>query len=259
MTTVTHGTPDTDLGDWRPLLPSHISDPKRERPMYVIPAPPVPSLPVVGTSDRFPVHRIYCIGRNYAEHAREMGATVDRGQPVFFLKAASCLWDPTTPVPYPPGTADLHHEVELVAALGAGGRDLDLDAARRAIYGYALGLDLTRRDLQAAAKAKGLPWDTSKNFEAAAPTGPIRPVSTDFDPRTGELSLEVNGSVRQRADIGEMVFEVAEIVALLSRLFTLRAGDLVYTGTPAGVAALHPGDRFVARFPGLPDLAGSIG
>lgn len=259
MTTVTHGTPDTDLGDWRPLLPSHIPDPKRERPMYVIPAPPVPSLPVVGTSDRFPVHRIYCIGRNYAEHAREMGATVDRGQPVFFLKAASCLWDPTTPVPYPPGTADLHHEVELVAALGAGGRDLDLDAARRAIYGYALGLDLTRRDLQAAAKAKGLPWDTSKNFEAAAPTGPIRPVSTDFDPRTGELSLEVNGSVRQRADIGEMVFEVAEIVALLSRLFTLRAGDLVYTGTPAGVAALHPGDRFVARFPGLPDLAGSIG
>lgn len=226
--------------------------------MYVIPVPPVPSLPVLGTTDRFPVHRVYCIGRNYAEHAREMGAEVDRGQPVFFLKAASCLWDPTNPVPYPPATRDLHHEVELVAALGAGGRDLDLDAARRAIFGYALGLDLTRRDLQAAAKAKGLPWDTGKNFEAAAPTGPVRPVGPDFDPRAGELSLEVNGTVRQRADIGEMVFEVAEIVSLLSRLFTLRAGDLVYTGTPAGVAALAPGDRFVARFPGLPDLVGSV-
>ena len=226
--------------------------------MYVIPVPPVPSLPVFGTTDRFPVHRVYCIGRNYAEHAREMGAEVDRGQPVFFLKAASCLWDPTNPLPYPPATRDLHHEVELVAALGAGGRDLDLDAARRAIFGYALGLDLTRRDLQAAAKAKGLPWDTGKNFEAAVPTGPIRPVGPDFDPRAGELSLEVNGTVRQRADIGEMVFEVAEIVSLLSRLFTLRAGDLVYTGTPAGVAALAPGDRFVARFPGLPDLVGSV-
>jgi fumarylpyruvate hydrolase len=226
--------------------------------MSVIPAPPLASLPVLGSTDRFPVHRIYCIGRNYAEHAREMGATVDRGQPVFFLKAATCLWNPAEPVPYPPATQDLHHEVELVAALGAGGRDLDLDAARRAIYGYALGLDLTRRDLQAAAKAKGLPWDTAKNFEAAAPTGPIRPVSPDFDPTSGELSLEVNGVVRQRADIAEMVFPVPEIVAMLSRLFTLRPGDLVFTGTPAGVAALLPGDRFAARFPGLPDLVGSV-
>jgi fumarylpyruvate hydrolase len=226
--------------------------------MSVIPAPPLASLPVLGSADRFPVHRIYCIGRNYAEHAREMGATVDRGQPVFFLKAATCLWDPAEPVPYPPATQDLHHEVELVAALGAGGRDLDLDAARRAIHGYALGLDLTRRDLQAAAKAKGLPWDTAKNFEAAAPTGPIRPVSPDFDPTSGELSLEVNGVVRQRADIAEMVFQVPEIVAMLSRLFTLRPGDLVFTGTPAGVAALVPGDRFVARFPGLPALAGTM-
>ena len=226
--------------------------------MFVIPAPPPASLPVLDNADRFPVHRIYCIGRNYAEHAREMGTTVDRGQPVFFLKAATCLWDPAEPVPYPPATQDLHHEVELVAALGAGGRDLDLDAARRAIYGYALGLDLTRRDLQAQAKAKGLPWDTAKNFEAAAPTGPIRPVSPDFDPVSGDLTLEVDGVVRQRADIAEMVFPVPEIVAMLSRLFTLRPGDLVFTGTPAGVAALTPGNRFVARFPGLPDLVGSV-
>jgi fumarylpyruvate hydrolase len=226
--------------------------------MFVIPAPPIPSLAVIGSDARFPVHRIYCIGRNYAEHAREMGAEVDRGQPVFFLKASSCLWDPTAPLPYPPGTRDLHHEIELVAALGTGGRDLDPDAGRAAIFGYALGLDLTRRDLQAAAKAKGLPWDTGKSFEAAAPVGPIRPVSDDFDPRTGELSLEVDGVVRQRADIGEMVFGVGEIIAALSRLFTLRPGDLVFTGTPAGVAALTPGNHYHARFPGLPDLIGQI-
>jgi fumarylpyruvate hydrolase len=227
--------------------------------MFAFPAPPIPSLAIVGSEARFPVHRIYCIGRNYAEHAKEMGAAVDRGNPVFFLKAASCLWDPAIPVPYPSGTSDLHHEIELVAALGRGGQDLDASAAKAAIFGYALGLDLTRRDLQTAAKAKGMPWDTGKNFEAAAPTGPIRPVSPDFDPLAGELCLSVDGATRQQGDIADMVFSISEIVCMLSRLFTLRAGDLIFTGTPAGVAALVKGNRFRGTFPGLPDLEGRIG
>jgi fumarylpyruvate hydrolase len=227
--------------------------------MFAFPAPPIPSLAIVGSEARFPVHRIYCIGRNYAEHAKEMGAAVDRGNPVFFLKAASCLWDPAIPVPYPSGTSDLHHEIELVAALGRGGQDLDASAAKAAIFGYALGLDLTRRDLQTAAKAKGMPWDTGKNFEAAAPTGPIRPVSPDFDPLAGELCLSVDGATRQQGDIADMVFSISEIVCMLSRLFTLRAGDLIFTGTPSGVATLVPGNRFRGTFPGLPDLEGRIG
>jgi fumarylpyruvate hydrolase len=227
--------------------------------MFAFPAPPIPSLAIVGSEARFPVHRIYCIGRNYAEHAKEMGAAVDRGNPVFFLKAASCLWDPAIAVPYPSGTSDLHHEIELVAALGRGGQDLDASAAKAAIFGYALGLDLTRRDLQTAAKAKGMPWDTGKNFEAAAPTGPIRPVSPDFDPLAGELCLSVDGATRQQGDIADMVFSISEIVCMLSRLFTLRAGDLIFTGTPSGVAALVPGNRFRGTFPGLPDLEGRIG
>lgn len=224
---------------------------------FVIPVPATPSVPVAGTDARFPVHRIYCVGRNYAEHAREMGGSVDREVPTFFMKPADAAW-PHDAVPYPPGTANLHHEVELVVALHSGGRDLDPAHALQAVFGYAVGLDLTRRDLQAAAKAKGNPWDTAKGFDASAPIGAIARASTVGHPQTGDLALSVNGVERQRADIAGMIFPVPEILAALSRLFELRAGDLVFTGTPAGVAPLLPGDAFEATFPGLAPLRGTV-
>ena len=224
----------------------------------VFPAPTPPTVAIHGSALRFPVHRIYCIGRNYEEHAREMNATVALDAPVFFLKPGDAVVGDGADVPYPSATADLHHEVELVVALRSGGRDLDEQAAREAIYGYAVGLDLTRRDLQAKAKAKGLPWDTAKGFDASAPVGAITPVAQCGHPAAGELHLAVNGETRQRADVASMVLPVAAILASLSTLFELRAGDLVFTGTPAGVAALQRGDAFVASFPGLAQLRGRI-
>jgi len=221
-------------------------------------APPAPELAIAGGSERFPVHRIYCIGRNYAEHAREMGAVPDKGTPVFFLKPADSVVALPGPVAYPPATTDLHHEVELVVALARGGRDIAQAEALDCVYGYAIGLDLTRRDLQAAAKAKGLPWDTGKSFEQAAPIGPIHPVAAVGHPGSGAITLEVNGQPRQHGDLADLLFPVAEIIALLSRLFTLAPGDLIFTGTPAGVGPLQPGDRFVARIDGLGEVAGSI-
>lgn len=226
-------------------------------PSYVIPAPGVPSVPVAGTTARFPVHRIYCVGRNYAEHAKEMGHAVDREVPTFFMKPADAAW-PHAEVPYPPGTSNLHHEVELVVALASGGRDLDPARALECVFGYAVGLDLTRRDLQAAAKAKGNPWDTAKGFDASAPIGAIAPVSATGHPAAGELALSVNGVERQRADIATMIFKVPEILAALSRLYELAPGDLVFTGTPAGVGPLVRGDAFEATFPGLPKLRGAM-
>ena len=225
---------------------------------YVFAAPAAPSIAVHGSELRFPVHRIYCIGRNYAEHAKEMGASVSRDAPVFFMKPADAIVADGADVPYPSATSDLHHEVELVVALASGGRDLDADAARAAVYGYAVGLDLTRRDLQAKAKAGGLPWDVAKGFDASAPIGAIARVVDVGHPERGELRLDVNDTTRQRADIATMVLPVADIISALSTLYELRAGDLIYTGTPAGVAALHRGDRFVASFPGLPDVRGRI-
>lgn len=216
------------------------------------------SVPVFGDTARFPVRRIFCIGRNYEEHAREMQATVSLDAPVFFTKPADALVSDDADVPYPSITNDLHHEVELVVALQSGGRDLDESAARATIYGYAVGLDLTRRDLQAQAKAKGTPWDTAKGFDASAPIGAITPVAGCGHPNRGELRLDVNGQTRQRADIATMVMNPAAILASLSRYFELRAGDLLYTGTPAGVAALQRGDVFVATFPGLAELRGRI-
>lgn len=224
----------------------------------IFPAAPLPTIAIAGIDARFPVHRIYCIGRNYEEHAREMGATVALDAPVFFSKPADAIVTDDADVPYPSATGDLHHEVELVVALHAGGRDLDAATARAAIFGYAVGLDLTRRDLQAKAKAKGTPWDTAKGFDASAPIGAILPAAAFGHPQSGELKLEVNGQVRQRADIASMVMAIADIIASLSTFYTLRAGDLIYTGTPAGVAALQRGDQFVASFPGLPPLRGKI-
>ena len=225
---------------------------------YAFTAAATPSIAIAGSELRFPVHRIYCIGRNYAEHAKEMGASVSRDAPVFFMKPNDAIVVDGADVPYPSATADLHHEVELVVALAAGGRDLDTAAARAAIFGYAVGLDLTRRDLQARAKAGGLPWDIAKGFDASAPIGAIARVADVGHPTHGELHLAVNDATRQRADIATMVLPVTDILCALSSLYELRAGDLVYTGTPAGVSALQRGDRFVASFPGLPDARGRI-
>ncbi len=225
----------------------------------VIPVPAPTCLPVRGTGALFPVRRIYCVGRNFAEHAKEMGATVDRGNPVFFMKPADAIVPGGGRVPYPSGTRDLHHEVELVVALG---RDADGEVATAdalaLVFGYGVGLDLTRRDLQAAAKAKGLPWDTSKGFDHSAPASELVPVAAAGDVFTRRLWLEVNGELRQQSGLDDMVFSVADVIHDLSKLYALKAGDLVFMGTPSGVAALQPGDRFRAGVEGLVEFTGHI-
>ena len=225
---------------------------------YVFDAPRVPSLTVAGTEARFPVHRIYCIGRNYAEHAKEMGAVPDRAQPVFFMKPNDAIVADGGDVAYPPATSDLHHEVEMVVALASGGRDIPVDRALEHVFGYGVGLDLTRRDLQATAKAKSLPWDSSKAFDQSAPVSALRRAAEIRHPRAARLTLSVNGALRQRADIADMLFTVPEIIHELSRLWTLTPGDLIFTGTPAGVGAtrqpprfLRPGDRLVSEIEGI--------
>ena len=221
--------------------------------------PLVPSLPVHGSSARFPVHRIYCIGRNYAEHAKEMGAqTVSRANPVFFMKPADAIVGGDQDVPYPSATHELHHEVEMVVALAKGGRDIDASHALDCVFGYGVGLDLTRRDLQAAMKAKGLPWDVAKGFDASAPVSSLRAASDIGHPQHARLSLSVNGAVRQDADIADMIFPVPEIITELSKLFELKPGDLIFTGTPAGVGPLARGDRFRAELHDFAVLEGRI-
>ncbi len=225
---------------------------------FAIAAPFVPSLPVAGDDMRFPIRRIYCIGRNYAEHAKEMGASVERSQPMFFMKPADAIVADGADIAYPPATADLHHEVEMIVALARGGHDIPREHALDCVFGYGVGLDLTRRDLQAAAKAKGHPWDAAKGFDASAPASALHRVADVGHPRSARLSLEVDGELRQQADIADMIFDVAAIIHELSRLWTLAPGDLLYTGTPAGVAALRRGDRVVAVLDGIARLEGRI-
>lgn len=226
---------------------------------YVVPPLPIPSLSVRGTDARFPVHRIYCVGRNFADHAKEMGATVERDAPVLFCKPADAIVPGGGSIAYPRGTRDLHHEVELVIALGrdAGGIVAPDDAAAL-IYGYAVGLDLTRRDLQAQAKAKSQPWDVAKGFDDSAPISELLPLAAAPDWRTQRLWLEVDGVMRQQASLADMVWDVESIIHELSKLFALRAGDLIYMGTPAGVAALHPGNAFRAGIGDFVELRGKI-
>ncbi|HEY0178650.1 MAG TPA: fumarylacetoacetate hydrolase family protein [Dokdonella sp.] len=226
---------------------------------YVVAAPPTPSLAVAGSAERFPVRRIYCIGRNYAAHAREMGMTIDLEQPLFFLKPADAIVEDGAEIPYPPATHDLHHEVEMVVALARGGRDIAVDAALDCVFGYGVGLDLTRRDLQASAKANGNPWDAAKAFDHSAPVSALHPVAAVGHPAHGRLALTVNGGTRQDADLADMLLPVARILHELSKLWTLAPGDLVFTGTPSGVAALARGDRFRAELAGFATLEGRIG
>ena len=229
----------------------------------VVPALPVPRVPVRG-GGTFPVHRIYCVGRNFAEHAREMGAVApaskaERGTPVFFLKPAdSVVVDGV--VPYPPGTNDLQHEVELVVALGrdAPAGELATKDAMALVFGVGVGLDLTRRDLQSAAKAKGLPWDTGKAFDHAAPVSALVPLAEAGDLDALDLALDVNGETRQHGALSGLVWNVPDILHELSKLYALRAGDLVFMGTPAGVGPLLPGDRFHARLGTIAALQGAV-
>jgi len=209
---------------------------------YIIAAPPIPTLPIAGRAERFPVHRIYCIGRNYAEHAKEMGAVPEKGTPVFFMKPADAVVADGRDPRFPPATSNLHFEVEMVAALHSGGRDIALADALRHVYGYAVGVDLTRRDLQAAAKAKGNPWDTAKGFDDSAPVSALVPAEGRH-PVAERLQLAVNGVPKQDTSVADMLWPLPEIIAELSRLYELQAGDLIFTGTPAGVGALQPSDR----------------
>ncbi len=224
----------------------------------VFPPPPIPTLPVLGTSAEFPVRRIYCVGRNYAEHAREMGADPQREPPFFFGKPQDALVPGGGRVPYPPATSNLHHEVELVVALARGGGNLSLRQAEAAIFGYAVGLDLTRRDLQAAAKAKGQPWDMAKGFDCSAPVSPLTPCAQVGALRAGSIWLTVNGVERQRGDLGDLIWQVPEVIAHLSSLVALAPGDLIFTGTPAGVGVLQPGDCVHCGIEGLGELAVQI-
>jgi fumarylpyruvate hydrolase len=209
---------------------------------YLFPPPPVMAVPVTGRTGLFPVHRIFCVGRNYAEHAREMGNEVDREAPFYFTKSAQALCLTGATAPYPPGTMDYHHEMELVIAIGTPAFRINSDQAASVVFGYAAGLDMTRRDLQTAAKDKRRPWDTGKDVENSAVIGPITPVASVGPIGPQRIWLSVNGRVRQDAGLSDMVWSVPEIVAHLSTLYHLRAGDLIYTGTPAGVGAVQPGD-----------------
>ncbi len=208
--------------------------------MIEIPKLAVPSIAIAGSRERFPIRRIFCVGQNYAEHAREMGSDPERQPPFFFTKPADAAVDSGMRLPFPSRTADLHHEVELVLALGAGGNDVAARNAPEMILGYAVGIDLTRRDLQAQAKKDGRPWDMSKGFDHSAPIGPL---SRGVPPPAGAITLAIDGNLRQAGDLKDMVWNVADIIATLSTYVAVAAGDLIFTGTPAGVGPIRRGER----------------
>ena len=224
---------------------------------YVFPPPAVVSVPVVGQSERFAVHRIYCVGRNYEDHAKEMGGT-GREAPFFFMKPADAVLSAaegqSLNMPYPPMTANLHHEVELVVAIGTGGSNIPVEEAARHIYGYSIGLDMTRRDLQAEMKKQGRPWSIAKGFDHSAPIGPITPAGMANSIHEAGIFLQVNGQDRQRSVVSKMIWNIAETIAQLSQAWTLQPGDLIFTGTPEGVGPVVRGDVLQAGVDGLGTL-----
>ena len=226
---------------------------------YVIDPPATPSVAVADSSARFAVRRIFCVGRNYAAHAREMGKDPDREPPFFFTKPADAVVDDNATVAYPPETANFHFEAEMVVAIGKGGVDIDESDALDHVWGYAIGNELTRRDLQLAARDKGRPWDWGKAFDHSAVCGPVHPVSAVGHVLQGRISLSVNGEVKQDADLRDMIWDVPEQIAILSRTMEIKPGDLIYSGTPAGVGALVPGDVCVVEVEGLGRLTTTIG
>jgi fumarylpyruvate hydrolase len=220
---------------------------------FVFPPQPQPSVPVAGSAALFPVHRIYCVGRNYAEHAREMGHDPDKEPPFFFQKNADNILL-TKEFPYPPQTSDLHFEIELVVALKSGGKDIRAADALRHVYGYAVGLDMTRRDLQGRMKKLGRPWEIGKAFEHSAPISAIHTVDKVGHLTKGTITVDVNGERRQTGDLAQMIWDIPHQIQFLSGLFELKAGDLIFTGTPAGVGTLKRGDKIKGRVDGLADL-----
>ena len=222
----------------------------------VLPAPPVVTVPVEGGGD-FPVRRIFCVGRNYGAHVREMGGNEKESSPIFFTKPADAVVVGGADAPYPPATTDLHHEIELVVALGRGGREVSADDALGLVWGYAAGVDLTRRDLQGLAKKGGQPWDAAKAFDHSAPLGLLRRAEGAAPP-AGRISLSVAGAPRQDADLADMIWSVPEIVAEASKLWELKAGDLIFTGTPEGVGPIARGERVEGRVADLPPVAFTV-
>jgi fumarylpyruvate hydrolase len=220
---------------------------------YAISAPPVTSIPVVG-GEPFPVRRIYCVGRNYAAHAREMGHDPDREDPFFFMKPADAIVPSNSEVPYPVKTKDYQHEIEMVVALKSGGADVPVGKALDLVFGYAVGLDMTRRDIQGEAKKLGGPWDMGKGFDHSAPCAPISPMTKVGHPAKGAIWLKVNGQIRQQSDLSMLIWSIPETISYLSGLVTLVPGDLIYSGTPEGVAAVVKGDRLEGHVDGLSDL-----
>ena len=220
--------------------------------------PPQASVAVAGEDARFPVRRIFCVGRNYAAHAREMGKDPDREPPFFFTKPADAVVDDGAAIPYPPETGNFHYEIELIVAIGKEGADVPVAEANGLIWGYGVGIDLTRRDLQLEARDKGRPWDWGKAFDRSAPIAPLHRASTVGHPTQGRIWLAVNGAVKQDADIADLIWDVPETIAILSRSMTLKPGDLIMTGTPAGVGAIVPGDRVTGGIDGLGDISITI-
>ena len=225
---------------------------------FVIPSLPQPSIAVAGDTKTYPVRRIWCVGRNYLEHIREMGND-ERALPFFFAKHADMIEPDGATIPYPPLTKDLHHEVELIVAMHSGGLNIAADKALDHVYGYAVGIDLTRRDLQQASRKKEQPWEIGKSFDHSAPCGALQPASKIGHPAQGKIWLSVNGTERQKGDLTELIWSVPEIIAKLSAQVALGAGDIIMTGTPAGVAALSPGDKIECGIDGIGTLKVSIG
>jgi fumarylpyruvate hydrolase len=225
---------------------------------FVIPALPQASIPVVGEAGAFPVRRIWCVGRNYLEHIREMGND-ERAPPFFFAKHADMIEPDGATIPYPPLTKDLHHEVELIVAMKSGGLNIPADKALDHVYGYAVGIDLTRRDLQIASRKKERPWEIGKSFDHSAPSSAIQPASKIGHPTKGKIWLTVNGTETQKGDLTELIWNVPEIIWQLSQQVALAAGDIIMTGTPAGVSQLKPGDKIECGVDGVGTLKVSIG
>jgi len=226
---------------------------------FVITTPAIPALAVAGSDQLFPLRRVFCVGRNYAAHAREMGSDPNREPPFFFSKPADAVVPASGSVPYPSSTGELHHEVELVVALKGGGTNIAPEQALDLVWGYGVGLDLTRRDLQAIAKKDGRPWDMAKGFDASAPCSPLLPVSAVGHPQDARIWLEVNGQLKQEGNLNEMIWPIPDVIAYLSRFVALAPGDLIYTGTPSGVDALQPGDHVRGGVDGVTTFELEIG
>ncbi|MGI4849093.1 MAG: fumarylacetoacetate hydrolase family protein [Janthinobacterium lividum] len=222
---------------------------------YVIPAPQQAAIEVAGTDDKFPVRRIWCVGRNYADHAREMGHDPSREPPFFFQKPADSIVEDGSTIDYPPQTADLQHEIELVVCIGKGGSNIAVGDALDHVYGYALGLDMTRRDLQASAKKLQRPWEMGKAFDQSTPISAVQPARVIGHPKSGTIRVKINGVVKQEGNLDQQIWQVDETIAELSRFVTLEPGDIIMTGTPAGVGPVQPGETLVGECEGVGELS----